>query len=667
MDSATLTLPEELTSNGHLFRVDSRGKYIPSLTSKSKGGIFYYELSRELANRILPNGKKVHEQVVNLETTDYEKAIERAKALVMERKEMSVRKVNVLNSADLITESVRNADPDGGSARRVWDRYCKSDTYLKKAEISKKNAASTFSIIEKYVGEKSLYDFGVEEASAFVSEMLKTYAVSSVRKVYIPLYKEIWNVAMPLIKNPWYDCAKWDEMRQRLAVGGTGAKITPEMSLSAFSEEYFRREAASGRKWEKNTEGFMRHFIKHMGVKTIKEVTQKVAMEYARRMVEDPEVFVNRRGRDRISKFHTMWAMLLPDVENPWENVCYDVSVMEFPKDEVVNTVEKTVENNCYGMPEIGFASSSECYRCDSPERLWAEYVARHSMKDKRAMTSKAMFMRLWSKTGFTSPKQITSAVAENYCEEVKNSKKSFYDDLIVLRMVWDTILPGVKNPWPISISRRAGFTFAGNRRKFDHSRFEKTDEPKDESSAVKEESPKADEAVPETLPDEQQSVAENATIETVTDCHALETEDKAEINPVRSGTESEKISFDEMYGIWESKTQGMYKKTTYVGYKAKLMRFAGWMLGRGVSEVGPGDVEAETARAYYEWVGNKVQYPLNDVSVLGIMWSAAFPKDRAKNPWKALYAEVTAAQPVLKKASLASRVWNWLKGLFRR
>ena len=647
MNATATELPDELASGGHLFRVDSRGKYIPAASSASKGGIYYFELSKELENRILPNGRKVIEQVVNLETTDYEKALERAKMLVMERKAMSAMKEKrVLNSADLITESLRKADPNGGSPERVWDRFAKSETYSKKSDSSKVSSKTSFALIEKFASGKSLYDFTSEDAARFVSDILKTHSPNSLRKVYLPAFREIWNVSLPLISNPWYDCAKWDDLRKMISVSGHGSEVGADTSLLAFSEEYFRREASSGRKWERNTEGFMGHFVSHMGVKKVGEVTQEVAREYARRMVEDPSMRVNRNGRDRISKFRTMWAMLMPDSANPWDNVCYDVAVREFPKKETESKIPETPIP--IDMPEVGFASSSQCFRCTSPERLWDEYVARHAMKPRRESTARSMFMRLWRETGLTCPKQIVTSVAEQYCRDTLAQKRSAQDDLIVLRLVWETIMPGVKNPWPVNISRDPGKI-----------RYASESKPKVENDSERDVNAKAvasdelplgdsKETVSETVPENQ--IVENVSVQTT----------EPDSSPKHDG-----ITFDRMYAIWKEKSEGRYRTTTYHSYHTRLRRFAGWMLGQGFSEVGPDDVSISMAHAYLEYLKTKINSLGSDISVLRLMWDAAFPENRCRNPWKPIYEEVAAAE-AKQHGGWASRFINWIRGLFR-
>lgn len=333
-----------------------------------------------------------------------------------------------------LVDIVKEQNPNGGLPSEVWNRFVKENG----SKIGRKaiaHDAMIYNALVKWYGSgRSLYDLRDDDAAKYVAFLSKNTSANSVWRVSLPTLTEIWAKSLPLCENPWSKF-KWDSMRESVVPEKPlPVKLNAQTSLEEFAEKYFAAEASSGKKIERNALGMVRHLMKHMGVKTIGDVTRKIAYDYAVKIHDVPECMVVRGGADRIHKLADMWHTLIPDSENPFEGVTY-ADAMRLAK---YNAMLETKED----------LSPTECLRA-LPPTLWNQYVQKHpKVSVHRLSTVKSIFFRFWEKTGLETPMQVTDEIASKYLEETLAEKATGMDDMRELRAVWDLLMPNIVNPW---------------------------------------------------------------------------------------------------------------------------------------------------------------------------------------------------------------------------
>lgn len=487
-----------------------------------------------------------------------------------------------------LVDIVKEQNPNGGLPSEVWNRFVKANGSKIGRKAVSHDAMIYNALVKWYGSGRSLYDLKDEDAAKYVEFLTKNTSANSVWRVSLPTLTEIWAKSLPLCGNPWSKF-KWDSMRENVVPETpTPSKIDAKTGLEEFAEKFFASEASSGKKIERNALGFVRHLMKHMGVRTIGDVTRKVAYDYAVKLRDDPECVVVRGGADRITKLAAMWDALLPDAENPFKGVTYADAIRIAKYNAMIETKSDL--------------SPTECLRA-VPTVLWSQYIQkRPKIGVNRTRTVKSIFFRFWKQSGLERPIQVTSEVAAKYTADTINSKATGIDDIRELRAVWDLLMPNIVNPWENALKplrKKTG-------RKGAELDVESTEKPTEEPHAEEVqtvEAPKAEEAA-QTKADE---------------------------------TSAEKsYSFEELFSNWKKTLRRDYDPKTYEQYQRVLAYFMDYARERGIMSVSKDTVTIEMAKEFRNIMAKKVKLVRNVISPLKTIWTANFG---INNPWRTITA----------------------------
>lgn len=617
---------KEMMAKGHLFKMD-KGQYRSADSAK---GVFHFELPKELEDTYDSNGHVTKQKVVNLCCISPETAAERAESIVASRirEHMTMEATKDGGGMDLLDETLRRVNPNGGDPVSAWGRY----SAQKKAELTVPELLQrqdAFKSFTQWRGEGSLYDVSEKEANEYISFLCRSTTGTRIWKKVIPALNEIWSVSLPLCSNPWAGF-KYDSKRKAVVPEDSPALSAEwlDKPLRKFFAEYFKREAASGRKWEQNTAGFLSHLQKHTGVKLVKDVTKRVALDYALKMAKGDGTKVARSGADRISKFTTIWNEMLPGFPNPWK----DVSCEDAERAAIYNQLVRGEEPRLMTVSEI--------IRCIHPDVVWLQFAARHEMKKKRAGTVKAIFLRMWEKTGIRNMLDVSSEVAAKYISEVMADKKSGDQDLDELGLIWWTLFPGTPNPWKVEGDRKEP-----PERKprvvvnppVDCKPVEIMSAPPPEKKDVP--SCEVQEDASQEEGEVNVEVHHEPVVEVVTVDDPVAMADEAE------PSEEKTYTFNEIYEVWRKAHEGRYKPGTYYSYRQKMSVFSDFMGKKGVTCVSKSTVDIATVREFLAEVSKNVTTPVNYISPLKVIWDTAF--GIVENPWRAVYGEYVSPKGV--------------------
>lgn len=524
-----------------------------------------------------------------------------------------------------LVDIVKEQNPNGGLPSEVWNRFIKANG----SKIGRKaiaHDAMIYNALVKWYGSgRSLYDLKDEDAARYVEFLAKNTSANSVWRVSLPTLTEIWSQSLPLCGNPWVKF-KWDSMRESVVPEKPLAtNVNDQTGLEEFAEKFFAAEASSGKKIEQNAIGFVRHLMKHMGVKTIGDVTRKVAYEYAVKLRDDPKCRVVRGGVDRISKLASMWKTLLPNSENPFDGVTYADAMRVAKYNAILETKTEL--------------SPTECVRA-MPPVLWNQYIERRpKISLNRSRTMKAIFFRFWDKTGLDSPIQVTTEVASKYAEEVIKNKSTGLDDIRDLRSIWDFLMPNIINPWEKVLQpmrKKSG-------RK---PQFAPVTKPTEESSNQVDKAEETSEVKTEDSVHEETIVESNEpTVE-------------PEHEPVVVSDYDKAYTFAELFDNWKNaERKRAYDPKTIEQYQRVFSYFMDYAKMRGVSTVSKDTVTLDMAKDFQRVMMKRVKIIRNIIGPLKLIWNVNFGLN---NPWRTLMSGMQVIEVMGEPVDEPPKVGFW-------
>ena len=508
-----------------------------------------------------------------------------------------------------LVDIVKEQNPNGGLPSEVWNRFVKENGSTVGRKAIAHDAMIYNALVKWYGSGRSLYDLRDDDAAKYVAFLSKNTSANSVWRVSLPTLTEIWAKSLPLCENPWSKF-KWDSMRESVVPEKPfPIRLNAQTGLEEFAEKYFAAEASSGKKIERNALGMVRHLMKHMGVKTIGDVTRKVAYNYAIKIHDEPECMVVRGGADRIHKLADMWKTLMPHAENPFEGVTYADAM-------------RVVRYNAMIEAKTDL-SPTECLRA-LPTTLWSQYTRRRTpISNHRLNTIKSIFFRFWEKTGLEMPIQVTNSVASKYLEETVENKSTGMDDIRELRAVWDLLMPNIVNPWETAMKP-----------------FRKKGGPRPKAESVVEKAETVETNV---------ATAEDKT-ETV-EAGKAETTTPIEVEPQNVYT------FEELFDNWKNSLKREYDPKTYEQYQRILSYFMDYCKMRGIATIGKDTVTVEMAEDFLNLMAKRIQIIRNVISPLKTIWTANFGLN---NPWRTISSGMQTSEGNDESIAEPSKTGFW-------
>ena len=491
----------------------------------------------------------------------------------------------VVDESHTLVDIVKHQNPDGGQTSVVWDRYAK----LNGSRIGRKglsHASMIYNAFVKWYGSgRSLYDMNEADAMNYVEFLAKNTSPNSVWRVSLPTLADIWRFSLPLCTNHWSKF-KWDSMRN-IVVPETPSDnhVDENTGLEDFAERFFAAQASSGKKIERNSRGFIRHLMKHMGVAKVGDVTRRIAYEYAIKLRDDPKCRVVRAGTDRISKLAAMWNALLPNAENPFAGVSYADAI----RVAKYNTLMEAKED----------LSPTECLRA-LPPALWSQYCRKHAQCSvPRMRTLKAIFFRFWEKSGVERPIQVTTDVAYKYADEVCASKSTGLDDIRELRSAWSLLMPNITNPWDAALKRQLAKT---------------------------------------EMVSAEAAVKEKPEIPNVEDAKVIKPEFVGERNDTKQEDAEKSYTFAQIFDNWKAATADKnYNPVTERGYLRYLTYLNDYCTERGIDKVSKYTINTDMARDFENAMSKRLTIPSNATRVMCRIWPYTFGM---YNPWRAILTD---------------------------